>query len=330
MINTERTGGGLALRRLVLAALLTSAAGGVWGQTPVNGDFEAGIEGWKAYRGAEAGTILSRTSGAGHGGGHAMQVDTRGANRLEGASCTLTTLPDRAYRVDVWLKGSGTVMLCVLRGGTWVYGSPVDATSTWQKSSLHFVSLDTSSAFSVLTTKADPQKVSFCVDDIALTDESTPAVRPIKVAPFAVQAEDFRAPGAFGQVAEDASASRGACVEGRRYFWLTYGVPYVPRTTLPFYIYLRTRVSLDTQSSIVVMRVVPGQKSETVFRMPGPVSTEWQWLRTGPHSCHIGERFCVSSNAVDPKATVALDALVISTQDGLDDKELEEALSDEL
>lgn len=321
---------GLLLRRFAQVAMFAALASRAWGQSQLNGDFESGIAGWKPYAGAKAATTLTQTSRSMPTGGHALQVNTNGTNRLEGVSGTFKTIPGRAYRVDAWLKGSGTVMLCVLRGGLWVYGHAVDITSTWRRSSIHFLSLDSSAAFSVLTAKTEPQKVSFCVDDVALVEEPTRGARRIAVSPFPVQAEDFRTPGAFGQVTADASASGGACVEGRRHFWLTYDVPYVPQTTLPFYIYLRMRACAEMQSSAAVMRVMPRQKSETVFRVPGPASRAWQWLRTGPHSCHMGKRFCVSSSSADAKATVALDALVISTRDKLDDKELEEALSDEL
>jgi len=95
-----------------------------------------------------------------HGGEHALEVGTNGTKSLEGVSGTFETIPGRACRMDVWLQGSGTVMLCVLRGGIWVYGNAVDATSTWQRSSIHFLSLDSAAAFSVLTAKAEPQKVT--------------------------------------------------------------------------------------------------------------------------------------------------------------------------
>ena len=320
----------VAGNRYVVALLVLVTAARAWPGAALSHDFESGIAGWRPYGGATAATVLTQTSRDAHSGGHALEVETGGSNRLEGVSVPFEVVPGRAYRVHVWLKGSGTVMLCVLRGGIWLYGHAVDATNVWRRHSIRFVALDASATFSVLTAKAEPQKVSFYVDDVALVEEQRAGVKDARVAPFPVQAEDFRTAGAFGQVKADTTASAGTCVEGRRYFWLTYDVPYVPQTTRPLLIYLRVRVPALTQTSFSVMRVLPGQKSETLSRTPGPTASDWQWLRTGPHSSSMGTRFCVSSSSADAKATVALDALVISTREDLTDTDLEEALSHEL
>jgi len=326
--DRDRETRAVTLRRFAQVLALVAAWGPARAEPPrLNGDFESGVAGWRLYGGAGSATVMTQTTEEHHSGAGALKVATGGANRLEGVTVAFDVVPDREYRADVWLKGSGTVMLCVLRGGIWVYSRPVDMTTEWRLSSLRFVALGAATSFSVLTTKTGPQKVSFFVDDVAVVEEPAGHARAAEVAPFGVEAEDFRTPGAFGQVVADASASGGACVEGRRYYWLAYDVPYVPQTTLPFYIHLRVRGVPEAQNSLVVMRVLPGAKGETLFRMAGPTLSTWQWLCTGPHSYRIGERFCVSAGSNDAKATIALDAMVVSTRKDLSEGELQEALS---
>lgn len=307
---------------VLLAVAVRAADDTVW-----NADFEAGITGWGPYGGAAAETVLSQTSDERHSGDRALAVSTSGEKTLAGVSVSCGVTSGHAYRVDAWLKGSGTVMLCVMRGGIWVYGNPVDLSMEWRLASIRFVGLAASASLSVLTCKTEPQRVTFFLDDVAVVDEAAGYSREVEVEPFLVEAEDFRASGAFGQLVEDASASAGVCVEGRRHFWLTHDVPYVPQTTLPFFIYVRIRSSSEVEGNVSIMRVVSGQKSETLSSTPLPASASWQWIRTGPHSYRMGPRFCVSWRSADALATAALDAELITTRGDLDEEELDRGLS---
>jgi len=306
-----------ALPVLAAAGAEPAAASGL-----ANGDFEAGSVSWRPYEAAVPQTALAGCSDRPHGGRQALRLETPGKSRLEGATVALAVQPDHSYRVDVWLRGGGTLMLAVLKRQGWVYGPALTPSAEWTRHRLRFLADAPTASLSILTTGAAAQAVTVFVDDVTLCEEPVAEAPAAAVAPFRIEAEEYRAAATFGSVVADPAASGGGYVTARRYYWLAYNVPLVPQTAQPFFLYLRARAESETQGRVTLLRALPDQPHEVLGSVPVPPSASWEWVRSGPHSYRLGKSFCVAAGTAKADEAVALDAIVISTDGALTGKEL--------
>ena len=288
-----------------------------------NGGFEAGISDWRPYETQNPMSILSVCQEGAFAGKRALKVETPGVSRLEGVTVSVPATPDHNHAVKVRLKGSGTVLLGVNVKKGWIYRKACDITGSWKEYTIRFLADTPAATFAIITTGEKPQKTVFHIDNVEIVREDNESLPDAEVPPFRIEAEDFRSPTTPGKIVADTSAGDGAYVEERRYYWLTYEVPYVPQTAKPFFIWLRVRGSEKAESAFSIARTLPDQQPEVFFTTAIAVSVTWHWIRTGPYSARMGKTFSVTTSSPNADARIALDSMVIATAGGLDEQDLD-------
>ena len=288
-----------------------------------DGNFESGIAGWRPYETKEPASLLSACQEGPFSGKNALKVATPGMSRLEGATVSIPATPDHNHTVKVRLKGSGTVLLGVSLKRGWIYRKAFDMNGAWQEYAIRFLADTPAPTFAVITSGDKPQKTVFHIDNVEIVREDNESLPDAEVPPFRIEAEDFRSPTTPGKIVADTSAGGGAYVEERRYYWLTYEVPYVPQTAKPFFIWLRVRGNEKAENAFSIARTLPDQQPEVFFTTAIPASVTWHWIRTGPYSARMGKTFSVTTSSPDANAVIALDSMVITT-DGVAEQDLDQ------
>ncbi|MFH1905300.1 MAG: carbohydrate binding domain-containing protein [bacterium] len=277
-----------------------------------NGDFEQGIAGWKTYK-EKDGTLLSQSSEEAYSGLHSLKVETPGAGTLEGPNIKVKVTPRENYLISAYARGEGKVMLCVLGSGGFTYGSKTNLTAEWQELKIKKFEKGGSFFLHVITCSGKNQKVTFYVDNVKVIKGKIPKMSSVEVEPLWYEAEDYKG---NAEIVKDNSVSGGAYAEGVLYYNMATKIPF-PQTAKPVYIYLKV-FTHDTETYVSVFH-----GKQRAFKGKSSVSKKWTWVKTGPFTAsEIGKEFWICGDGT-PKIKIRLDAIVVTTNGSLTEKELE-------
>ncbi|MFH1477504.1 MAG: hypothetical protein ABIH24_08465 [Verrucomicrobiota bacterium] len=248
-----------------------------------------------------------------------MRVKTPGKKRLEGVKTDLTILPQNRYLISCKVMGEGRVMLSVYRGG-WVYGPKQILSADWQDAELEFFTEAAVISPNLLLVSDKPQACTLNLSDFKIERIKAPEMPDVEMAPVRFEAERYPAGAPAGKLVKDKSAGGGAYMEGQSHFWLAENVP-LPQTGRPFYVYLRVMANNAGMQSINL--IYRKSVTEIFARAAIPATEKWVWVRTGPLSYKIGERFLVSADCGNKDAVARLDSIVMAPRDDLSEIELD-------
>jgi len=291
-----------------------------WGE-----GFEKGLRGVRPYHKTGLQTKLEIVTGQAAEGKRFVRASLPGTRGLEGLNLTAGGLiGGRLATATAKVRGRGDLWLCLYSSSGWLYSpQTVSLTKQWQVASLSKVLKTGDDVLSIhfLSKQAQPGAI-FEVDEVQVVVAPQPQAYDVEVGPWRLEAEDFASRPSC--VAEDKSASGGKVAAHRKHILLSQ-MPF-PRTSRPVTIYVRVKPGSEDEDYRLITKQGGCTQGLSVIK-PEAVG-KWQWLRfpqafAGEHANTFGIEFRAKDVTTEP---TAIDAVVISTQAGLDRAALDRAL----